>query len=95
MYRDDGLLAAECSLRNIEKLKQEICAIFHSHRFKITIDANRKQVNFLDITLNLEKENFKPYIKPGDSPLYVNCNSNHPPAVIKNILNTDFVHGRG
>ena len=62
MYRDDGLLAAECSLRNIEKLKQEICAIFHSHGFKITIDANRKQVNFLDITLNLEKDNFIPYI---------------------------------
>ena len=54
--------------RNIEKLKQEICAIFHSHGFKLTIDANRKQVNFLDITLNLENENFKPYIKPGDFP---------------------------
>ena len=56
LYRDDGLLVAECSPRNIEKLKKEICAIFHSHRFKITIDANRKQDNFLDITLNLEKE---------------------------------------
>ena len=42
LYRDDGLLVAECSPRNIEKLKKEICAIFHSNGFKITIDANRK-----------------------------------------------------
>ena len=37
------------------------------------------------MTLSLEKQTFKPYIKPGDSPLYVNSNSNHPPGVIKNI----------
>ena len=85
LYRDDGLLVAECSPRNIEKLKQEICAIFHTNGFKLTIDANRKLVNFLDVTLNLENDSFKPYIKPGDSPLYVNSNSNHPPSVIKNI----------
>ena len=35
--------------------------------------------------LSLEKQTFKPYIKPGDSPLYVNSNSNHPPGVNKNI----------
>ena len=85
LYRDDGLLAAESSPRNIEKLKQQISTIFNGHGFKITIDANRKQVNFLDVTLNLEKNEFKPYLKPGDSPLYVNSNSNHPPAVTKNI----------
>ena len=44
-----------------------------------------KQVNFLDVTLNLEKQSFKPFLKPCDSPLYVNSYSKHPPAVIKNI----------
>ena len=68
IYRDDGLLAAECSPRNIEKLKQEICSIFNANGFKITIDANRKIVNFLDVTLNLENNSFKPFIKPGDTP---------------------------
>ena len=85
LYRYDGLLAAENSPRNIEKLKQEISTIFNSNGFKITIDANMKQVNFLDVTLNLEKQSFKPFLKPGDSPLYVNSYSNHPPSVIKNI----------
>ena len=85
LYRDDGLIAADCTPQNVEKLKQDILKIFHTHGFKILIDANRKSVNFLDVTLNLENNSFKPYIKPGDSPLYVNSNSNHPPSIIKNI----------
>ena len=78
VYRDDGLLEANCSPREIEKLKQDIISIYQSHGFRISIDANRKQVNFLDVTLDLENEFFKPYIKPGDTPLYVNSSSNHP-----------------
>ena len=42
-------------------------------------------MNFLDITLDLQTSIFKPYIKPGDKPLYVNAESNHPPAILKNI----------
>ena len=85
VHRDDGLLEATCSPREIEKLKQDIISIYQSNGFRISIDANRKQVNFLDVTLDLENEIFKPYIKPGDTPLYVNSNSNHPPGVVKNI----------
>ena len=62
LYRDDGLLVIENSAKNVEKLKQEITVI--------TIEANRKKVNYLDVTLNVEKQNFKPYLKPGDSPIY-------------------------
>ena len=62
IYRDDGLLAAECSPRNMEKIKQEISSIFQVNGFKITIDANRKVVNFLDVTLNLGNNSFKLYI---------------------------------
>ena len=43
------------------------------------------RVNFLDVTLDLEKEIYKPYRKPGDKPLYVSAWSNHPPRVLKNI----------
>ena len=42
--------------RNIEKLKQKITAIYQAQGLNITIDANRKQVNFLDLTLNLENK---------------------------------------
>ena len=43
------------------------------------------RVHFLDVTLDLEKELFKPVRKPGDKPLYVNASSNHPPRVLQNI----------
>ena len=39
----------------------------------------------MDVTLDLANECFKPFIKPGDRPLYVNSRSNHPPCIIKNI----------
>ena len=44
-----------------------------------------KVVNFLDITLDLGKEIFKPYMKENHTPVYVNNQSNHPPLVLKNI----------
>ena len=58
VYRDDGLLEANCLPREIEKLKQDIISIYQSNGFRISIDANRKQVNFLDVTLDLENEIF-------------------------------------
>ena len=44
-----------------------------------------KVVNFLDITFDLGEGTFKPYCKPGNTPVYVHKQSNHPPAVIKKI----------
>ena len=43
------------------------------------------RVNFLDVTMDLQKDQFKPYRKPGDKPMYVSSLSNHPPGVLKNI----------
>ena len=51
----------------------------------ITIEANLKVVDFLDITMDLESGIFKPYMKPNNTPLYIHRLSNHPPSVIKNI----------
>ena len=89
-YRDDGLLVSNSSPTNMERLKQEISAIYQSQGFKVTIEANKKQINFLDVTFNLESQSFKHYIKPGDSPLYVNSASNHPPNVIQKIVHNFF-----
>ena len=51
----------------------------------MTIEANVKVVNFLDITLDLSTNTFKPYMKDNDIPIYVNKASNHPPSVLENI----------
>ena len=44
-----------------------------------------KEVNFLDVTLNLSTGLYKTYIKPNDTPLYVHKKSNHPPSIIRNL----------
>jgi hypothetical protein len=59
--------------------------LFRDHHLGITIEVGLTRVNFLDVVLDLEKEIFKPYRKPGDKPVYVNACSNHPPRVLKNI----------
>ena len=37
------------------------------------------------MTLNLENETYRPYLKPNNTILYVNVGSNHPPNILKNI----------
>jgi hypothetical protein len=59
--------------------------VFKDNGLKITIDANKKIVNFLDVTLDLNKRTHEPYLKPNNKPLYVHNESNHPPSSIKNI----------
>ena len=85
LYRDDGLCVCDLTARLAEKARQKIVQIFKDNDLKITSTANLSQVQFLDITLDLKKEVFKPYIKPGDKPIYVHSKSNHPPSIIKNI----------
>ena len=85
LYRDDGLAAFNETAKEIENIKKQICKTFGEHNLKLTIEANKKCVNYLDVTLDLRTESFKPYIKPGNIPQYINHNSNHPPSIIRNI----------
>ena len=72
-------------LQSIYFRNLKICRIFEQNGLSITIDANLKIVNFLDITLDLSTGAYKPYMKENDHPVYVNMKSNHPQLVLKNI----------
>ena len=85
LYRDDGLAVCNATPREIEKIKQEVSNVFKANGLKITIDANKKSVNFLDVTFNLASGSYKSYMKPNNKLLYVHRQSNHPPALLKNI----------
>ena len=85
LYRDDGLAVLDQTPQKIEKIKKEICKVFAKNNLRITIEANKKVVNFLDVTLDLTTQTYKPYSKPTTTPLYVHSKSNHPPCIIKNI----------
>ena len=62
-----------------------MCKFFESYNLRITIDVNHKIVDFLDVTFNLESGLYQPFLKPNDSPIYVNKDSNHPPCILKNL----------
>ena len=85
IYRDDGLSACDLPAREVENLKKKMCEVFRKHKLEITIEANKKRVEFLDVYFDLEKEEFGPYRKPGDNPVYVSSESNHPRSILNNI----------
>ena len=85
LYHDDGLAVCKATLKEIEKTKKEVSNVFKSNGLKITIDANKKIVHFLDVTFDLTDESYKPYMKPNNKLSYVHRQSSHPPALLKNI----------
>ncbi len=85
LYRDDGLGISNRSPREVELIKKDLCAIFRKYGLKITIEANKKCVDFLDVTLNLTNGKHMPYTKPNNTPLYIHSKSNHPTVIIKNL----------
>ena len=68
LYRDDGLAAFNKTPKQMENVKKRICKIFSEHNLKIIIEANKKCVNYLDVTLDLRSQSFKPYMKPRNTP---------------------------
>jgi len=79
-------MGASCARpRQVEIIKKQICKVFSDNGLQVTVEANKKVVQYLDVELNLNDGSFKPYLKPNDNPLYVNIDSSHPPSIISNI----------
>ena len=70
---------------NTSSIQKKIIRAFKLLGFKIEISSNNKIVNFLDVTLDLSNNLYKPFIKMDQSPSYINVNSNHPKAIIKQV----------
>ena len=85
LYRDDGLATTNTTPRDTENIKKEICRIFNRNGLRITIEANKKIISFLDVTFNLNNNTYQPYTKPNTKLQYVHRESNHPPITTKNI----------
>ena len=86
LYRDDGLsILKDASGPAADRLRKKIIKTFERLGLRITIEVNRKAVNYLDITMNLSDGTYRPYLKPNSTPIYINVKSNHPPQVLKNV----------
>ena len=70
LYRDDVLgVIKNKSGPETEKIKN-IKKIFKENKLGIVIKCNMKLVNYLDVALNLNNSNYKPYHKPNNEILY-------------------------
>ena len=85
LYRDDGPAISNATPRGTENIKKQICHIFSQNSLRVTIEANKQIINFLDITFNLNSNTYQPFTKPNTMLQYVHCESNHPPITTKNI----------
>ena len=80
LYRDDGLAAfSNMGPRTADKIRKKLIGILKEFDLKITCETNLKIVNYLDVTLDLKTENFRPYRKPDNTPTFIHAYSNHPP----------------
>ena len=86
IYRDDGLLLVhEANGPKVDRIRKKIIKVFKDNGLTISIESNLTVTDFLDVTLDLENEQYYPYRKPNNHPIYISTSSNHPPSVIKEI----------
>ena len=85
LYRDDGLAVTTKSARQIEKIQQKLHQQFKKIKLNITVEKDLTSTDFLDVQLDLQNDVYRPYMKPNSTPVYINKQSNHPPATIKQL----------
>ena len=86
LYSFDGLIYTPNSDGlNSSHIQKKIIRAFKFLGFKIEVSSNIKIANFLDVTLNLLDNTYKPFLKTDQYPSYINVNSNHPKAIIKQV----------
>ena len=58
IYRDDAFGVTDLPPQGADRLMKKIAAIFKKHKLDITIEANKNRVEFLDIYMDLQKEEY-------------------------------------
>ena len=68
----------------LEKIKKDTMRIFKEIGFDITIEVVLAKCNFLDISLNISRNEYKSYRKENLDIKYIDRNFNHPIIIKKN-----------
>ena len=82
LYGDEGLDILQ-NYAVPEEQKRKIIQIFKSCRLYITVKANLKTADFLDVRFDLVSNTYQPYRKPNSETVHINKHSNHPPNILK------------
>ena len=86
LYRDDGLanFKSISGLLSV-KVNKDIQKLCKENELDIVIQCNMKTVNYLDVTLNIEKLAYRHYQEENNKMKYINVESSHPPSIIKQL----------
>ena len=86
LYRDYRLgVVKNESGPETEKINKNMQKLFKENKLDIVIECSMEIVNYLDVSINLNNSNYKPYHKPDNEVLYIHKDSNHPPSILKQI----------
>ena len=86
LSRDNGLfILRKINKQQTDTVRKKIISIFKNIEFKIEVVTNLTEVDFLDVTFNLENNTYRPYKKPNDKLIYIDVSSNHPPQIKKQL----------
>ena len=86
LYGVNGLfILRKINKQQTDRVQKKIISIFKNINFKIEIVTNEREVDFLDVTFNLENNTYRPYKKPNDKLIYIDVSSNHPPQIKKQL----------
>ena len=87
LYRDDGLMAVDKRLSNveIEKIKKKLHKFTKSIGINIMIENPSLKIDYLDLNINLPNHTFYPFRKDNNKISYINSKSNHSPTILKQI----------
>ena len=53
LYQDDGLAITNATPTETENIRKEICRIFNNNGLRITIEANKQIINFVEVTFKV------------------------------------------
>ena len=86
LYRDDRVPAIKTASDPIlDKMRENIIALFKEEGPTITYDTNLTETDFVDVTFSLETSKFFPFKKPNNVPLYINVKANHRSTILKDL----------
>ena len=85
LYRNDGLAVVEATPSQVDDLTKKVAAILKEMGLSLTFKVNMSATDFLDVKLDLDANELKPYMKPNDTPLYIDTKSNDPPHIFRNL----------
>ena len=86
LHRDDGLgYLKNLSGPESEKCRKKLIKIFNKCDLMIPFNINLSRTDCLDITLDLDRNIYKPFRRPNNEPLYTHNSSNQPPSILTQI----------